>query len=961
MAQIKLNPAPARQFLEALYGRFFSQDKGAAYLEVRGKKEGGPMSFRRFYRSPGALLKDMGRWGPGLNYWIGVGLRKDTKGGAKVNLLALTAAFADVDVGKAGHKGAVKYQTKDEALAAIEAFPLRPSLVIDSGGGFQPYWLFREAVPLTQEIITRLEGINRGLAQALGADLAATDAARILRLPGTFNMKLTGKPRPVKIIWCEPDRVYDLGAFEPYEAQGKKTAGRDARPTRGAAAGEPGGDFTAYAQKALAEELVALAGTPEGSRNARLNQAAFALGQLVGAGVLDRGQVEAALSGAAAGIGLGDVEARATIRSGLDSGIKEPRSLPEPAQEKRKGARQGKGPGSPGEGPPGGQGGPEAEKIWLVGHCYFVDRGRLCLEVIDREGRPDARPLANFQARIMEEITRDDGLKAVKEFRIAGELDTGRPLPPATVAAEKFDSLNWIKANWGAGASVAPGRSLGPHLVNGIQAHSQGFKRRTVYGHTGWRKIGGVWRYLHGGGALGPGEPVEVDLGSMLDKQEAEKVCNYRLPEPGGLEAAQASLKFLDVAAWEITAPLLACAYLAPFADLLKVNFSLWLYGPTSSKKTTLAALALSHFGIFDYCSLPFCWESTINSLEKVCFALKDSMVVLDDFKPPGGASEAQANVRAAARLIYNVGNRSGRGRLAPDLSAKPIFYPRGLVVITGEMLLPGQRQSATARYLGIEFDLKKTPIDEEVLTEAQEEAASALYSAAMSRFLSDLAPNLEGELEKMRAAWQGNRAAFQNGGHARIPETLAWLAVGFEVATGFFVRQGAISGDQGYEMNRRAWKVFQALGEKHSRIIEGERPTLKFLEVLNELFLTSKIYAEHRDYQGGKPPQEALLGWQGLDPAHNAYLVGYADEEMVYLLAETAYRAVAEAVRGQGDYLGFGKNEMLKALAREGLIEPDKNGENTRNKYIQGGSKRVIWLPRKHLGHDQAGGDEEA
>ena len=98
----------------------------------------------------------------------------------------------------------------------------------------------------------------------------------------------------------------------------------------------------------------------------------------------------------------------------------------------------------------------------------------------------------------------------------------------------------------------------------------------------------------------------------------------YHLPEPGGLEAAQASLRFLDIGPWEITAPLIACVYLAPFADLCKIDFSLWLYGPTGSLKSTLAALALSHFGNFSRTTLPGSWlSSTANSLEKLCLYLK--------------------------------------------------------------------------------------------------------------------------------------------------------------------------------------------------------------------------------------------------------------------------------------------------------------------------------------------------
>jgi hypothetical protein len=203
MGNLIINPLPARQFLTAIYAHFFSQAHDPAYLEVRGKREGKGMSFRRFYPNPGALLKDMAAWQPGLNYWLGVALRKDSMGGAKVNLLALTAAFADVDVGTAGHKAASTYETKAEALAAIEAFPLRPTILIDSGGGYQSYWRFREPVHLaaagggTHPTIAQLEAINRGLSLALGGDVAATDAARILRLPGNLQHEVD-RPAPAR-------------------------------------------------------------------------------------------------------------------------------------------------------------------------------------------------------------------------------------------------------------------------------------------------------------------------------------------------------------------------------------------------------------------------------------------------------------------------------------------------------------------------------------------------------------------------------------------------------------------------------------------------------------------------------------------------------------------------------------------------------------------------------------------
>ena len=74
-------------------------------------------------------------------------------------------------------------------------------------------------------------------------------------------------------------------------------------------------------------ELSNVCGARDGTRNETLNKAAFTLGTLVAGGYLDRGEVDAALRGAAESIGLGFQEFSATIRSGVDAGMKQPRIL----------------------------------------------------------------------------------------------------------------------------------------------------------------------------------------------------------------------------------------------------------------------------------------------------------------------------------------------------------------------------------------------------------------------------------------------------------------------------------------------------------------------------------------------------------------------------------------------------------------------------------------------------------
>lgn len=85
------------------------------------------------------------------------------------------------------------------------------------------------------------------------------------------------------------------------------------------------GAGTGYAQRALDGELARITTAAEGVRNDTLNRAAFSLGTLVGAGALDRPDVENALSSAAEAVGIPAREADRTIRSGLDAGESRPR------------------------------------------------------------------------------------------------------------------------------------------------------------------------------------------------------------------------------------------------------------------------------------------------------------------------------------------------------------------------------------------------------------------------------------------------------------------------------------------------------------------------------------------------------------------------------------------------------------------------------------------------------------
>jgi Bifunctional DNA primase/polymerase, N-terminal len=95
-------------------------------------------------------------------------------------------------------------------------------------------------------------------------------------------------------------------------------------------AGSDGGRAGRYAQAAVQREAARVRAAPPGSCNDTLNRAAFSLGQLVAAGLLDPDQVQgvllaAALAAPATGHADRERKATATIASGLRGGAAKPR------------------------------------------------------------------------------------------------------------------------------------------------------------------------------------------------------------------------------------------------------------------------------------------------------------------------------------------------------------------------------------------------------------------------------------------------------------------------------------------------------------------------------------------------------------------------------------------------------------------------------------------------------------
>lgn len=112
-----------------------------------------------------------------------------------------------------------------------------------------------------------------------------------------------------------------LGLLREYyrEQRGEALAGR---------APEVGGERgRRYGEAALRQEADRMRRASPGTRNDTLNQCAFSLGTLGGAGLLDEAAAWSALSDAASAAGLSQGEIRATFLSGWRSGLDNPRQV----------------------------------------------------------------------------------------------------------------------------------------------------------------------------------------------------------------------------------------------------------------------------------------------------------------------------------------------------------------------------------------------------------------------------------------------------------------------------------------------------------------------------------------------------------------------------------------------------------------------------------------------------------
>ena len=592
------------------------------------------------------------------------------------------------------------------------------------------------------------------------------------------------------------------------------------------------------------------------------------------------------------------------------------------------------------------------EQAYKAVEGYASERGRLMQERTDKQsGEISVVPLANFTPLIREEITRDDGAEVRKELLIDGIDERGHLFPEVLVPMRSFPGMSWVPEKFGIGANIYPGQTKRDQLRFAVQnASLAGLTHRTVYAHMGWRTVDGTLCYLYNGGAIGK-DGLSVELEGTL--------AAYSLADAGiGVrEAAQASRDFLDVGTLRVTAPLLCAMYLAPLCDFLgqcghAPAFATYLVGGTGTHKTTISALALSHFGRFGNKRATASFADTANSIRRKAFLVKDAPLLVDDFHPSADPKAHRLMTETAQQLARAWGDLGERGRMQADGTLKTAEPPRGLGMISGEDM-PQIQESGGARYYCIEMHGGDVPVSD-ALTELQHKAEQGYLSQAMRDYIEQLRVRAEGLPGQLGAKFEQNRSAAMRalpGVHGRIHETLAWLMLGLEGMLGYWQSCSALTQAEAAPLRAQIIDALYLNASEQQRTMSGEKPVELFLSTLRELLQTGAVWLADAKY----PEMPAMKPGE---------LIGYLDPpdfrpRRAYLLPQSAYSAVYRRMSEQGGRFPVSRTQLWKRMDEARLItsrDTVRGRDLTPTKTLGGHPTRLLWMDEQTL----FGGEEQ-
>lgn len=550
--------------------------------------------------------------------------------------------------------------------------------------------------------------------------------------------------------------------------------------------------------------------------------------------------------------------------------------------------------------------------------------------------------LANFTARITKETRVIDGKSSETFLTIEGwAANPGNPKQPirlqqTEVTGTEFGGMGWVMNSWGVRAVISPGNGIREDLRMIIQTKSNP-ERVDIYRQIGWMEVDKKMVYLHAGGAIserGNDPTVTVRLA-----QELQKFNLASFDPKKTKEAFYASLALVGTAPKRISWPVWCGLYCPIFGA---VDFAIHITGRSGTFKSEFASLVQSHYGPeMDARHLPGSWSSTPNALEAQAYYAANAVFVVDDFVPCGTSWQIRAYQTGADKLIRGQGNQAGRARLTDTSGMQTTYYPRGMILSTGEDTPDGH--SVRARMLIIEM----TPGDIEPKNLSCAQKNRELFPTAMADVIRTVAAggwSIEKEAQKIR---DKNIKI----GHTRTPPMLGRLIATGQTVLNMAMKKGFLTADKCSALIEEMTASVIEIGIDQARHLEATDPIEVFFGALRQALAGGQGHLRTRS--GGIPLSCTNLGWTE-ERAHGAIstykshgpCIGWIDwdEDDLFLEADTGFAIIKKV---SGAEIAITKMTMWKRLKDAGmLIRCDETRQrNTIRITAEGHQRSVISL----------------
>ena len=576
------------------------------------------------------------------------------------NAITQRCLWADIDVGESG----AKYPNTQSALQALEDFIRvtglsQPTVTASGGGGLHAYFPFTEQIDTERWhcMATQLKELAKR--HGFRIDPArATDAASVLRVPGTRNFKYD-PPREVTLLhFSSPVPAEEMEtlltqALEtapplpvPTDKNLKNVSTQAALPPPLIPENIFG--LQPYVAKAIEDEMQGLATTPEGGRRKKLLSVVAKLGGFVSTGNLTEEILRARAEKAFQKCHPKDFdtpevkkEFTEAFREALAYGMKCPREIPDPL-------------------PPGFslvQSGPDAG-LWYAPPPK------------DERDQPTKIRLGT-PIEVLELVR--DGSSEGWGRRVKWHDPDGVPhcrvIPDELLAGN--ESAKWLSTFASGGWVLQGGGRNSVELLKRYLTNCQPTRRLLCIPRTGWADDCQAF----------------VLPDKVIPEAKSETIILYPQPvrNPYSQEGTFEEWKN-TIGTWcRGNSRFLVALCMAFAGTLLKVfgqeSGGVNFYGQSSGGKSTIACAAASVWGkgsVGD--GFVQTWRTTDNALENTCTTYSDTLLILDEL--------GQVSEKILGGIAYMISGGQGKGRAQRDASERSKKIWNIFTLSTGEMTL---------------------------------------------------------------------------------------------------------------------------------------------------------------------------------------------------------------------------------------------------------------------------------